>query len=125
MSLLPPSEKEALLTRRMANLKVKEMDLEETPVAAGGPNGRKLSTGVVLLHRPSGLFVRCQATPDKAQNRLIALRLLLDKVETWQKSGREGRYVMKRAISLLLAVAALAAAALLYWLCVRNRAFQP
>lgn len=126
MSLLPVREKEELLARRMANLGVRETDLEEAPVPAGGLNGQNRNIGVVLVHRPTGLFVKCQATPDKAQNRLIALRLLLDKIEAWHKSAREVRYVMKRAISLLLAIVALAVAALLYWFCVRNKgAFQP
>lgn len=121
MSLLPANEKESLIHQRMANLGVKEKDLEETSVEAAGP----ASAVVILLHRPSGLRMKCQATPDKAQNRLIALRLLLDKVEGWQKSNRAHRYVMKRVVSLLLAIVALAAAALLYWFFARNRAFQP
>ncbi len=125
MSLLPASEKKALLAQRMANLGVRETDLEETSMSAGGPNGRQASVDVVLLHRPSGLFIKCQATPDKAQNRLIALRLLLDKVEAWQKKARAERRAINRAISLLLAIVALAGAVLLYWFCVRNKAFQP
>lgn len=116
MSLLPASEKKALILQRMSNLGVKEIDLEETPVDA--------SAGVVLAHRPSGLFVKCQATPDREQNRLIALRLLLDKVEVWQRKSRSHRYVMKRAVSLSLAIFVLAVAALLYWF-FRNQAFQP
>ena len=123
MSLLPASEKESLLARRMSNLGVLETDLVETPVG-GGRNAAREAIGVVLLHRPSGLRIKCQATPDKAQNRLIALRLLLDKVEAWQRNARAERYFMKRAVSLLLAVLALAVAALLYWF-VRKRAFQP
>lgn len=124
MSLLPPSEKEALLAQRMSNLGVLEIDLEETPVGAGGPNARLTTIGVVLRHRPSGLFVKCQATPDRAQNRLIALRLLLDKVEVWQKNSRAQRYIIKRAVSLFVAVVALAVAALVFWF-VRKKAFQP
>jgi hypothetical protein len=124
MSLLPASEKETLLFQRMSNLGVLETDLEETPVGATGPNARHTSIGVVLRHRPSGLFVKCQATPDKGQNRLIALRLLLDKVEVWQKNSRAERYFMKRAMSLLLAVLGLGIAALAYWF-FRNKAFQP
>jgi len=124
MSLLPASEKEALIHQRMSNLGVNETDLEETSAGAGGPNARHATMGVVLLHRPSGLFVKCQATPDRAQNRLIALRLLLDKVEAWQKNDRAERRAINRAVSLLLAILALAGAVLLYWF-VRNRAFQP
>ena len=123
MSLLPASEIESLLAQRMSNLGVPETDLVETPVG-GGRNAAREAIGVVLLHRPSGLRIKCQATPDKAQNRLIALRLLLDKVEVWQRNARAERYFVKRAVSLLLAVLVLAVAALLYWF-IRKRAFQP
>jgi hypothetical protein len=122
---LPANEKEALLAQRMDILGVKEMDLEETPVGATGPNARSASIGVVLTHRPSGLFVKCQATPDKGQNRLIALRLLLDKVEAWQKSSRAGRRTTTRVISLLIASVALAGAAMVYFFFVRNKTFPP
>lgn len=122
--MLPASEKESLIHQRMANLGVKESDFEESPAGDGGPNARHPAIDVVVLHRPSGLFVKCQATPDRAQNRLIARRLLLDKVEAWQKSTRAERRAIHRVVSLLLAILALAGAALLYWF-VRNRAFQP
>jgi protein subunit release factor A len=125
MSLLPASEKEALIHQRMANLGVKEMDLEETPAGGAGPNARHTSIGVILRHRPSGLRVKCQATPEKAQNRLIALRLLLDKVEVWQKNSRAERRTINRVVSLFVAIVALAGAALLYWFFARNKAFQP
>jgi protein subunit release factor A len=125
MSLLPASEKEALLAQRMSNLGVQETDLEETPVGAGGPKAQRMSIGVVLLHRPSGLRIKCQATPDKLQNRLIALRLLLDKVEVWQKNARSERYFMKRAVSLVLAILAMAVAALVYYFFVNRGAFHP
>ena len=125
MSLLSAHEKEALLAQRMTNLGVKEMDLEETPVGATGPNAQHTSIGVLLLHRPSRLFVKCQATPDKLQNRLIALRLLLDKVEVWQKVTRGQRRALNRAFSLFVAIVALTGAVLVYFFCVRNKAFQP
>jgi hypothetical protein len=122
---LPANEKEALLLQRMDILGVQDMDLEETPVGTTGPNARHTSIGVVLLHRPSGLRVKCQATPDKAQNRLIALRLLLDKVEVWQKTSRTQGRAINRAVSLFVAILALGAAVLLYFFFVRNKAFQP
>ena len=72
----------------MAALGVREADLEETFVRSGGHGGQnvnKTSTCVMLLHRPTGLQVKCQATRQQGLNRFIARRLLLDKIEARQK----------------------------------------
>ena len=77
-------EKETLLARRMAALGVNEADIEESFVRSGGHGGQnvnKTSTCVMLLHRPTGLQVKCQTTRQQGLNRFIARRLLLDKVE--------------------------------------------
>jgi protein subunit release factor B len=39
----------------------------------------------MLLHRPTGLQVKCQATRQQGLNRFLARRLLLDKIEARQK----------------------------------------
>jgi protein subunit release factor B len=39
----------------------------------------------MLLHRPTGLQVKCQTTRQQGLNRFIARRLLLDKIEARQK----------------------------------------
>ena len=81
-------DKEAQLAQRMAALGVREADLEETFVRSGGHGGQnvnKTSTCVMLLHRPSGLQVKCQATRQQGLNRFLARRLLLDKIEARQK----------------------------------------
>ena len=77
-------EKEDELIQRMVALKVQEAEIEETFVRSGGHGGQnvnKTSTCVMLLHRPTGLQVKCQATRQQGLNRLIARRMLLDKIE--------------------------------------------
>jgi protein subunit release factor B len=90
VSTFPVSpEKEAQLVRRMAALDVRESDIEESFVRSGGHGGQnvnKTSTCVMLLHRPTGLQVKCQATRQQGLNRFLARRLLLDKIEA-RKTG--------------------------------------
>ena len=88
MSMLPVTpDKTEQLARRMAALGVRESDIEESFVRSGGHGGQnvnKTSTCVMLLHRPTGLQVKCQATRQQGLNRFIARRLLLDKIEERQ-----------------------------------------
>ena len=90
MSAFPVSpEKETQLMRRMAALGVRDTDIEESFVRSGGHGGQnvnKTSTCVMLLHRPTGLQVKCQATRQQGLNRFLARRLLLDKIEA-MKTG--------------------------------------
>ena len=80
----------------MAALGVREADIEETFVRSGGHGGQnvnKTSTCVMLVHRPTGLQVKCKATRQQGLNRFIASRLLLDKIE----EKRNGYVAAKRA----------------------------
>ncbi len=80
-------DKTQQLAQRMAALGVSESDLEETFVRSGGHGGQnvnKTATCVMLLHRPTGLQVKCQTTRQQGLNRFIARRLLLDKIEKLQ-----------------------------------------
>jgi protein subunit release factor B len=84
---VPPAasiDKAEELRLRLAKLGVRDEDLDETFVRSGGPGGQnvnKTSTCVILVHRPTGVRVRCQETRSQALNRFIARRRLADEIE--------------------------------------------
>jgi peptide chain release factor len=81
-------EKQDQLRRRMIDLNVLESDIEESFVRSGGAGGQKVnktSSCVMLLHRPTGIQVKCQTSRSQAMNRFLARRILLDKIEERKK----------------------------------------
>lgn len=61
-----------------------ERDLEESIVKGSGPGGQsvnKTSNCMVLLHKPSGIVVKCHHTRSLAKNREIARELLQEKLD--------------------------------------------
>jgi len=88
MSISP--EKEKAIEERMIRLGISEDDLRETFVRSSGPGGQnvnKTSTCVYLVHMPTGLSVKCQQDRSQTVNRMLARRLLLDRIERL-KTGR-------------------------------------
>ena len=72
------------LEERLARLRVRAEDLEESFVHLGGKGGQnvnKVATCVVLVHRPTGIAVKCQRERSQLANRLVARRMLADKIE--------------------------------------------
>jgi len=95
------AEKLAQVEQRMSALGVRESDLEESFVRSGGAGGQKVnksSSCVMLLHRPTGLRVKCQSTRHQAMNRFLARRLLLDKIERMQKGYVEAEQAAREKI---------------------------
>jgi protein subunit release factor B len=79
------TEKAAALDERLRKLGVREEELEEQFVRSGGKGGQnvnKVATCVVLLHRPSGTQVKCQAARTQGMNRYLARKQLAEKLET-------------------------------------------
>ncbi len=82
------AEKDRALAARMQELGISEDDFVESFVRSSGPGGQKVnktSSCVHLLHKPTGLAVKCQRERSQALNRHLARRLLLDKIERQQK----------------------------------------
>ena len=86
MIAFPVSPQQQLaLQERMRRMGVEERDLDERFIRSSGPGGQnvnKVSTCVVLRHRPSGLEVRCQQERSQALNRFLARRILVARLET-------------------------------------------
>ena len=90
-SLSTTGQGEDPLAKRMAALGVTEADLEETFVRSGGHGGQnvnKTSTCVMLVHRPSGVQVKCQTSRQQGMNRILAREMLLDKLEAERTRAR-------------------------------------
>jgi protein subunit release factor B len=95
----PP--KAAELENRMAKLGISEADLEESFIRSsgkGGQNVNKVSTCVQILHRPSGIAVRCQQERSQAMNRFLARRLICDKLEEKLLGAQSARQQMSEKI---------------------------
>lgn len=71
------------LLQRMAELEVREEELEERFVRSSGRGGQhvnKTATCVQVRHLPSGIEARCSRERSQSLNRFLARRELLEKI---------------------------------------------
>ncbi len=82
------------LNNRLRALGVDRSEVEESFVRSGGHGGQnvnKTSTCVQLIHRPSGLVVKCQETRHQGRNRERAWWLLVQRLEERRDKARAER----------------------------------
>ena len=85
-------DKHRALKLRMRQLGIREADLDEQFVRSSGRGGQhvnKVSSCVVLRHRPTGVMVKCQRERSQALNRFLARRMLVDKIEARERGVAE------------------------------------
>ena len=82
------------LARRMEALGIREGDLVEQFIKGSGAGGQKInktSSCVYLLHRPSGIEIKCQRERSQSMNRFLARRELCDRLEEKMKGAQSAR----------------------------------
>ena len=94
MSISP--DKQASLQIQLERLGIFEDDLKESFIRSSGPGGQnvnKVATCVVLLHRPTGIQIKCQIERSQVRNRFLARQLLVKEFE------RRRQEVLRAALS--------------------------
>jgi peptide chain release factor len=87
----PSEKKREALARKLAELEIRKIDLEEKFIKSSGRGGQKVnksSSAVFLRHKETGLSVKVGKYRSRHLNRFMALRALAEKIEALQ-SGRD------------------------------------
>jgi protein subunit release factor B len=77
-------QKARALEQRMGACGLQESDLAESFVRSSGPGGQhvnKTATCVMLIHKPTGLQVKCQESRSQLLNRYYARKAMCEQLE--------------------------------------------
>lgn len=83
----------------ISDLEVDLSDIEEKFVHGGGRGGQKINkstNAVQLKHLPTGIIVKYQKHRERAMNRILALRELLEKLNPDSKKQKEIEKIQKQ-----------------------------
>ncbi len=72
------------LAQRMVELQISDDQLVERFIKGSGSGGQKINktaSCVYLLHKPSGIEIKCQRSRSQSANRFFARRELCDRLE--------------------------------------------
>ncbi|KAL4753584.1 RF-1 domain-containing protein [Aspergillus terricola var. indicus] len=78
-------------------IKLDDADITIAYLKGTGPGGQKINktnSAVQLIHKPTGIVVKSQATRSRSQNEKYARQILADKVEQFLK-GDQSRIALK------------------------------
>ena len=70
---------------------LREEDIQEIFVRSGGKGGQnvnKVSTCVILKHRPTGIIVRCETERSQARNRILARQRLAERLAQMEREKK-------------------------------------
>jgi peptide chain release factor 1 len=74
------------------DIKIEEKDLEIKVSRSGGPGGQSVNTtdsAVQVLHKPSGIQVRCTQEKSQHKNKDMAMKILRSKLYEIEREKRE------------------------------------
>jgi len=98
--MLTGSDKERKLKIKMEKLHISDHDIEEVFSTSSGPAGQnvnKVETCVTLVHRPTGITVKCREHRTQHANRFFAREQLIEAIEHFhEEKRREKRHSVEK-----------------------------